>query len=113
LTFSLPVNDRYRDLYRQLTERDLRETKEVEMIARPGERCAPTQGKDKDEERESPEHEASSHSDSQMLLWPATEYRPIASKSAPATMVMLNKIFLSQSGELGWPTGRRPRGMSK
>lgn len=49
----------------------------------------------------------------QMLLWPANEYRPIPSKSAPATMVMLNKIFLSQSGKLGWPAGRRPRRMSK
>jgi hypothetical protein len=49
----------------------------------------------------------------QMLLWPATEYIPAPSASAPATMVMLNKTFLSHSGGLGWPAGRRPRQMSK
>jgi hypothetical protein len=50
-------------LFRQFTENRLSgETEEVEVIARPSRRTTPTQGED--EERESPEHEASSHSDS-------------------------------------------------
>jgi hypothetical protein len=40
----------------------------------------------------------------QKLVWPAaTEYTPAPSVSAPATMVMLNKAFLSHSGKVGWP----------
>jgi hypothetical protein len=43
---------------------------------------------------------------SQMLLWLATEYKLIPSASVPATVVMLNKTFLSHGGGLGWPAGR-------
>jgi Mrr N-terminal domain len=84
----------------------LGETEEVEVIVSPSGRWAATQGED--EECESPERAANLAAIPipQMLLWPLTEYRPIPRASAPATIVMLNKSFLSHSGELGWPAGK-------